>query len=113
MLAEERLNNALQNHARGSVDIMETGTAKVVSVNPLQINKNGLILTGNMVYINPDLLDHEVKFDSLHGTIGDSTTTISDGYIYIKNQLNIGDLVAIRKMSNGKYYISSKVVLGG
>ena len=113
MLAEERLSNALQEHARWSVDVMETGIAKIVSVSPLQINKDGLVLTGSMVYINPDLLDHEVKFNKLTGTVGDHTTTISNGSIYIKSQLNIGDLVAIRKMNNGKYYISSRIILGG
>ena len=112
MRIEEKFLSALQTVSRESIDIKEHQIGIVESVNPLRILVNKLTLTENFLIINADLLEHTEYFSKLNGTIGDNTTTISDGSISFKSKLNIGDKVIMRDIGNNKFYVSNKIVVG-
>lgn len=112
MLIEDNFRRALRNTAQNAVDIKENEKGIIVSVNPLQINVGGLILTKKNLYINYELLEHNVSFKMLTGTIGDSTTTITNGSIFFSDKLEAGDTVIVREMQNNKYYVACKIVGG-
>lgn len=113
MLSEDRLSNALQMHTRATIDLKEVKIGYITSVNPLQVKVEGNIIPNNFIYFNTDLLEHKINFNNLHGTVGDHETTISNGSFYVPMQLSVGDMVAMVKMNNGKYYLSSRITLGG
>lgn len=112
MLLEDELGQALRKSAIKAVNIKESEIGIVTSINPLQINVGGLILTMKNLYINYDLLEHTENFKTLTGTIGDSTTNISNGSILFETKLKQGDKVIARELKNNKYYIACKVVGG-
>ena len=113
MRIEEKLKSALENVSRGAVDIKRHQIGIVESVNPLRILVGELSLTEKFLVINIDLLEHIENFKTLSGTIGDHTTAISNGSILFENKLNIGDRVMLRDLGNNKFYVSSKVKVGG
>ena len=110
---EEMMMQNTEKAAENHIDIKETFLGRVVSVNPLQVNIKGLPLESNNLVINENLLDHKIEFKKLHGIIGDTAKTYTDGYVEIKSPLKVGDFVACREMHNGLFYISCKVKVGG
>ena len=113
MRIDEKFLDVLQAASQDAVDIKNHQIGIVESINPLRILVNRLPLTENFLIINEDLLEHTEYFETLTGTIGDRTTTISDGSISFKSKLNVGDRVMMRDMGNNKFYVSNKVKVGG
>ncbi|WP_058229667.1 DUF2577 family protein [Clostridium butyricum] len=109
MLIEDIFMESFRNSAMESVDIKETAIGVVESVNPIQIKVDGLILYYSDLYINCDLLEHTETFKTLTGTVGDRTTTISNGSIIFNSKLSVGDKVALRETTDDRYYVSGKV----
>ena len=109
MLIEDMFMESFRNSAIDSVDIKETAIGVVESVNPIKIIVDGLILEYSDLYINYDLLEHTETFKTLTGTVGDRTTTISNGSIIFNSKLSVGDKVVLRETTDGRYYVSGKV----
>lgn len=109
MLIEDMFMESFRNSAIDSVDIKETAIGVVESANPIKIIVDGLILEYSDLYINYDLLEHTETFKTLTGTVGDRTTTISNGSITFSGKLSVGDKVALRETTDGRYYVSGKV----
>lgn len=109
MLIEDMFMDSFRNSAIESVDIKETAIGIVEALNPLQIRVDGLHLDYSELYVNYDLLEHTETFKTLTGTVGDRTTTISNGSITFNGKLSVGDRVAVRETTDGRYYISGKV----
>lgn len=109
MLLEDMVNEALGNKAKESVDIKETTIGTVKSINPIIIRADGLDLDYEDLYIDCNLLEHKATFKTLTGTIGDSTTIITNGSILFNSKLTVGDKVAMRETTDGRYYVSGKV----
>lgn len=109
MLVEDYVREAFTEGARGSVDIKETTIGVVKSINPVVIRADGLDLDYEDLYIDYNLLEHTETFKTLSGTVGDSTTTITNGSILFNSKLALGDKVAMRETTDGRYYVSGKV----
>ena len=109
MLIEDMFMESFRSSAMESVDIKETAIGVVESVNPIKIIVDGLILEYSDLYINYDLLEHTETFKTLTGTVGDRTTTISNGSIIFNSKLSVGDKVVLRETTDGRYYVSGKV----
>ena len=109
MLIEDMLNEALENKAKGSIDIKETIIGTIETINPITIRADGMLLYYDDLYIDYSLLEHTEIFKTLTGTIGDSTTTIINGSILFNSKLTIGDKVVMRETNDGRYYVSGKV----
>ena len=111
MLAEERFYDALYNQSKNSITLKETEIGFIVSVNPLQVKVKGLTLIGKNIYINPDLLEYDEVVSCTTTVNNEHSHSVQNIHHYCK--LKKDDMVAITEMDNGKYYISSKVILGG
>lgn len=109
---EEKFLQKIEMTSNNCIDIKETEIGKIISIEPLQIDLKGLPLFKENLYINSSLLEHTREFNTLSGTAGDGTITISNGSIYFKSSLNIGDLVSLRSMGNKKYLVMSRIVRG-
>ncbi|WP_271814172.1 DUF2577 family protein [Clostridium beijerinckii] len=106
---EEKWIKHVEKASKNAIDLKEIEMGRIVSVNPLEIINGDLSLFEDNLYINPNLLDHTREFNVLTGTIGGSTTTISDGFIYFKSELNQDDLVALIKLNKKKYLVLFKI----
>ena len=109
MLIEDMFMESFRSSAMESVDIKETAIGVVESINPIQIKVDGLILDYSDIHVNYDLLEHTETFKTLTGTVGDRTTTISNGSIILNSKLSVGDKVVLRETTDGRYYVSGKV----
>lgn len=109
---EERMLRNVERTSNNSIEIKEIEIGKVISIDPLQILNGELPLFSNNLYINPDLLANTKEFTTLTGTIGGSTTTISNGSIYFSSQLKVNDLVALRELNKTTYIVMFKVTKG-
>ena len=101
----ENMYKIFQNN-NSIIDIKETKIGIVQSVSPLQICIGELVLYKDNLYINEDLLEYERSF-----TIPDSGFSNKEIIFYCK--LNVGDMVALRKLPFEKYYLENKVINGG
>ncbi|MGE5627835.1 MAG: DUF2577 family protein [Solirubrobacterales bacterium] len=109
---EEKLLKSIERTAGSSVDVKEFEIGRVVSADPLQIVNGDLPLFSSNLYINSDLMANTRNFTSLTGTVGGSTTTITNGSIDFKQQLAKDDLVLMRKMSETMYVVLFKMNKG-
>lgn len=105
------MNDWLENMYRifqqnnNNIDIKETKIGIVQSVSPLQVCIGELVLYKDNLYINEDLLEYERPF-----SIPD--TGFSNKKIIFHCKLNVGDMVALRKLPFEKYYLENKVIKG-
>lgn len=109
MLIEDEFREAFKTNVSNTVDIKETEIGNVKSVNPIIIRVDGLDLEYEDLYIDYNLLEHTETFKTLTGTVGDSNTTITNGSILFNSKLSVGDKVAMRETTDGRYYVSGKV----
>lgn len=106
---EEKMFKNIEKTSDKYINIKDLQFGKVISINPLEIDSEGLALYQNNLYINEDLLEHTREFESLTGTIGGSTTTISNGSITFKGKLKAGDTVVLKEINTIKYMLICKV----
>ena len=109
---EERFFRRTEQTSNEYIDIKDFEIGKVISVDPLQILNGELPLFKENLYINPDLLANTIEFTTLTGTIGDSTTTITNGSISFENKLKENDLVILRELNKTTYIVMFKVTKG-
>ena len=109
---EEKFLRSVEKTSENHIDIKEIEIGRIKSLDPLQIMAGDLPLLKENLYINSDLLEHTREFKTLTGTIGDSTTTISNGSISFKSQLDLDDLVALRKVNKNKYLVICRIAGG-
>jgi tmRNA-binding protein len=109
---EERMFKVTENVSSNYINVKDFEIGRVISVDPLQIVNGGLPLFKENLYINPDLLAHTREFTTLTGTIGDSTTTITNGSIYFKSSLDKDDLVVLKEMNETTYMVMFKLEKG-
>ena len=109
---EERMLRRTEKTSNDYINIKELGIGKVISLEPLQILNGQLPLFKENLYINPDLLENTREFTTLTGTIGGSTTTITNGSISFENQLKENDLVVLRELNKITYIVMFKVTKG-
>ena len=106
------MNDWLENmykifqHNNSSIDIKETKIGIVQSISPLQICIGELVLYKENLYINEDLLEYERPF-----TIP-TQSAFANKKIIFHCKLNVGDMVALRKLPFEKYYLENKVIKG-
>lgn len=112
MKVEEKIAKILERSANSSVNIKDISYATVVSVTPLSINDGGLILDGDDLLVNEDLLPHIEYYTEFTGDIGDETKTYKNVKVKTKYRLKKGDMVAIKEINNSKKLILFKVVKG-
>ena len=106
---EEKMFGHIESTSDNYINIKDFEIGKVISLNPLEINCSGLPLYKENLYINPDLLENTREFEILTGTIGDSTTTITNGSITFKTQLVKDDYVVLKEMNKMTYYMLCKI----
>lgn len=106
---EEKWIKHVEKASQNAIDVKEIEIGRIVSVNPLEVISGELSLFKDNLYINPNLLDHTREFHVLTGTIGGSTTTISNGSISFKSELNQDDQVALIKLNKKKYLVLCKI----
>lgn len=97
---------------------------EVVSIQPLSISYNGLILSkanGDNIYVNNLLLDENKTFTTAtkitcsNGTITENHTAIINDItewlssIHKSYILDVGDYVAVQKLGNNTYIVLEKV----
>jgi hypothetical protein len=109
---EEKMLRNIEKTSDNYIDIKELEIGKVISLEPLQILNGELPLFKENLYINSDLLANTREFTTLSGTIGNSTTTITDGSISFKEDLKDGDLVALREINDTTYMVMFKLTKG-
>lgn len=109
MLIEDMFMESFRSSVMESVDIKETTVGTVKSIEPIAIRADGLDLEYEDLYIDLNLLEHTENFKILRGTVGDRTTTISNGSIIFNSKLSVGDKVALRETTDGRYYVNGKV----
>lgn len=109
---EERMLGRVEKTSNKYIDIKDFEIGRVISVDPLQITCAGLPLFKENLYINYDLLANTREFITLTGTIGDSTTTITNGSISFKSSLFKNDLVVLKEINNTTYMVMFKIEKG-
>ena len=110
---EEKLFGHIEKTSDNYIDIPKLEIGEVISLEPLQILNGELPLFQDNLYINPDLLENTREFTTLTGTIGNSTTTITNGSISFKTQFKKGDLVVLKKMNKTTYMVMFRATKGG
>ncbi len=106
---EEELFQHIENTADNYIDIKEFIIGKVISLDPLEIDAGGLSLYENNLFINSNVLGHTREFSTLTGTVGNSTTTITNGSITFKSELNDSDYVVLRVLNDTTYFLLCKI----
>lgn len=100
---EEKILSRIEKTSSDNIDVKEFQIGKIITVDPLVINLDGLPLYNENLYINTNLLEYTREFTTLTGTIGDSAMTISNGSINFKTQLIENSYVLLREMEENKY----------
>lgn len=100
---EEKLLGRIEKTSSDNIDIKEFQIGKIITIDPLVINLDGLPLYNENLYINSNLLEHTREFTTLTGTVGDSTMIISNGSINFKAQLVENSYVLLREMTQNKF----------
>lgn len=112
MLGEERLYDAINNSAKNEIKkelIKDCTIGEITSIQPIEINVEGIPLKEHNLIIDKNLLQHTVNFTNLTGTTGSGTISISSGSFLVSSALFKGDTVAVIELNNGKYYVAGKV----
>ncbi len=107
---EEKFLQRVEKTSDSYIDVKEIEIGRVISIDPLQIISENLVLFKENLYINPNLLAHTREFEVLTGTVGDEAMTISNGSVSFKACLEDKDLVALRPIGKNKYLLICKVV---
>lgn len=107
---EEKWLRSVENTSDNYIEIPEVSIGRIISTSPLQIMKKDLPLFRENLYINEELLEHTREFKNFNGTVGDRTTTISNGFILFASSLKENDLVALREITKNKYLVMFKII---
>lgn len=102
---EEKFLRRFENTANEYIDTKDIEIGKVISIEPLQITSEKLVLYKENLYVNPELLAHKKEFETLTGTVGDNSITISNGSISFVATLKEGDMVALKPIRRDKTYL--------
>lgn len=106
---EEKFLKHTEKTAEDHINIKDLIIGKVTSINPLEIFCDGLPLYEKNLYINSSLLEHTREFETLTGTVGDSTMTITNGFITFKTELKDEDYVVLKEVDEKRYHLLYKI----
>lgn len=102
---EEKLLRHIENTSNEYIDTKDIEVGRIISIEPLQIASGELVLYKENILINPELLAHKKEFETLTGTVGDTSMTISNGSISFAGTLKECDMVALKPIRRDKTYL--------